>query len=228
MINFSSSSISPESLLAPCSTVRSGKHQDNDHLSDLTSLATRLHKKSVLLAQERNSLRELEDKLTETRALIDKAQQMNRDVHRRELQQIIAQHQAELSLFDAQDELTRARSSIEEVEAGTQAIKEENESLHAQWSQELETVYAPHELLLQGFFQRLKEAQENSKKKQETIERIQSAVRRLKDSRKEMIREHHIIIDEIARFKEEEGAGVSNMSNLATQVKQALAQVCIL
>ena len=217
-------STSSLSLLTPSSTGRAGK-EVNNHLSNLTTLATRLHKKSVLLAQERTSLRQLEEKLLETGALIHEAQQTNREVRRQELQQIMAQHQAELNLFEAQDALAREHSSKEKVEYETQVIREENEGLQAQWNHELETDFAPHELLLQGFFQKLQEALNTSKQKQATLERIQSATSRLKDSRKESIRDHLAMIDDMARLKDEERQGVSNISNVATQVKQALAQV---
>ena len=221
---FSCPSQSSLSLLTPSSTGRGGKEVQT-HLSNLTTLAARLHKKSVLLAQERSSLRQLEEKLAETRALIDVAKHTNREVRRQELQQIMAQHQAELNLFEAQDQFARERTSKEKVENETQAIRLENESLQAQWNHELETVFAPHELLLQGFFERVQKALDASKQKQATLDRIQSATRRLKDSRKETMRDHMAMVDDIARLKHEERQGVSNISNVATQVKQALSQV---
>lgn len=216
---------SSQSWMATTNIIRGGK-EDNANPSNLTTLATRLHKKSVRLAQERNSLRVLDDKLAETRPLIEQAQRANREVRRQELQQLMAQNKAELGLFQAQDELAQERCSIDKVEDETRVIKEENENLQKQWNRELETVYAPHELMLQGFLRTLQAAQEDLRGKQERLDRLQIATRRLKDSRKELVRDHQAMLIDIARLKHEEGQGVSCISSAAAQVKHALAQVC--
>jgi len=199
--------------------------ENTNHPSSLTSLAARLHKKSVLLAQERNTLRELQDQITETQAMIDETKQSNREVRRQELHQIIAQHQAELNFFEAQDELARVQSSKEQVEEETRGIKEENDRLQTLWNHDLETVFAPHELLLQGFLQRLQMAFEVSNQKQETLDRLRSSTRLLNNSRKEMLKDHRAMFEDLTRLKQEEREGGGLISKAAIQVKQALAQV---
>lgn len=215
--NHASSSLS--SLAAATSTPRK---EDSSHIA---TLAARLHKKSVLLAQERNKLREVEELLERTRPQIEEGHKTNRQVRRQELEQLMAQHRAELDFFELQDELTKERAAKDKVEEEIQAIRAENECLQAQWNRELEAVYAPHELMLQGFLQAIQKESEISTERTENLGRLQSTARRLKQSRKEMLRDRLTMLDETARLKEEANRSVSDISNLSTQVKQALVQV---
>lgn len=189
------------------------------------AVATRIQERARKLRDEQNNLQKLMLQLEEIRKVKEREILANRAHRQRQLTTTIARSQVELDLFRAQDRVHEQRAKNDQMEVGTQAVKEESEKIQAQLQEDIENMYAPHEMEMERYRKVLESKAQKAQKRQEELDKMESNIRRLKQAEKELLEDRKLLNAECEHLQREDGRVLQQMNDLSDENQKLLAQV---
>lgn len=187
-------------------------------------LATRLQQLAQNHAAAKTKLQEEKDLLAQAHASKTQAIEAHRAQRRLQLEHTISQSQAELDLFDAQDAVKEQKAQNHEIHARTQAIKDQSEQVEQKFQQDVETLYAPHEMEMEGYRDVLETKIRKQQKLHDQLSKLNSDISRLKHSEEKLGQDRLALEQACEALKVEEASGLEQVADLAKQVRITLSQ----
>lgn len=189
------------------------------------ALATRIQERARKLREEQNNLQKTMLQLEQTRKVKEQELQTNRAHRQNQLKCGIARNQVELDLFRAQDKVQEQRAKNEKLKVGTQAVKEESEKVQAHLQNDIENIYAPHEMEMERYRKLLESKTRAIRRRQKELDKIETSIRRLKQAESELLKDRKSLIADCESLQREDGEALREIDCLSAENKQLIAQV---
>ena len=189
------------------------------------AVATRIQERSRRLLEDQTTLRKAKVQLEKIRKRKDRELQQNRATRKCLLVGVIARHRTELELYQAQDRIQHQGNKIHRMESTTQSVRDQTEQIQSQFRNDVEAIYAPHQMKIERCHRLLEAKNLAAQRRQDQAENIKSDIRRLKQARNELRVDRKSLMDACHSLQKEEGQGLQEISNVAMLVRQALAKV---
>lgn len=195
---------------------------------NILGVASHIQEKCKRRMEEQENLKKAKEQLQQIRKRKDHEVQANRTTRKSLLEVVIARHQTELELYRSHSRLQEQRNKIRRMEETTQTVKDETELLQTQFQNDVEEVYAPHQMEMERYRDILQAKNKAAKRHQEQSEKVKEKIRGLKQARFELRMERTTLLDEKERFQKEEWGGLQEVASLATKVREALSKVRVI
>jgi chromosome segregation ATPase len=196
---------------------------------NMVAVAARIQDRAMQLHAEQTKLNTVLAELDKTRHEAQKETDVNSSRRRNMLEAINSRNGIELELYQARDKIDGYRTTIQKLQQETEIIEEAIAKAQAQWKDDVQNLYSPHQLEMELYQQTLEAAldarEQRSRQRAEQLEKLETKARNLKE-REECLRlECTILREGTQSLEKREDAEDKEVSSLASQVREALAKV---
>lgn len=196
---------------------------------NMVAVAARIQDRAMQLHAEQTKLNTVLAELDKTRDEARKETAVNSSRRRNMLEAINSRNGIELELYQARDKIDGYRTTIQKLQQETEIIEEAIAKAQAQWKDDVQNLYSPHQLEMELYQQTLEAAlearEQRSRQRAEQLEKLETKARDLKE-REECLRlECTALREETQSLEKREDDEDKEVSSLASQVREALAKV---
>ena len=136
---------------------------------------------------------------------------------------------AELELYEAREQATRSKKSINALEHSKQLIIKETTSIQSQWEDEVKSVYSTHQADMDIYRNSLdgtiRREEENSKKRKGRLNELEDRTEALTSDLGKALAESMELESNISEIASSEGHENEEVSSLAKQIRDTLEKV---
>jgi hypothetical protein len=191
----------------------------------MMAVAVRIQERARKLREEQNNLQKMTLQLEQIRKGKEQELKSNRAHRQNQLKCTIARSQVELDLFRAQGRVREQRANNDKMEVGTKVVKEESEKIQSQLQNDIENLYAPHEIQMEKYRELLISKTQTGQRRQDELDKIESNIRRLKQAENELLEDRKSMIADWENLQKEDGKALQEIESLSVENRQLLAQV---
>ena len=197
----------------------------------MAAVAARIQDRAMQLLSEQTKLNDAKVELSKLLESIEQESLLN-DSHRQKLLNMTnSRNGMELELFELVARKRKHTELIERVHQETEMIERQIEIIEKQLEDDVKNVYSSHqlemELYMQSFERTLVERQRRTSQRAEQVDKLRCTSQTLKEEENTMIQERNILESEIQRLEKAGEKEDEEVSSLATQVREALAEASI-
>jgi chromosome segregation ATPase len=198
----------------------------------MVAVAARIQDRAMQLLLEQTKLNDAKTELQKIQDSARKESQVNDSRRRILLATTNSRNGVELELYKARDKISDYKKLIQKLREETQKIEDQTKKVEAQWKDDVENIYSRCQLEMELYQHSLETSlqanEQRANQRVEQLDQLEARARNLNEEEGALRRACQTLETDIERLEREEEDGDEEVSSLALEVREALAEVSVL